>query len=772
MPQQWPRSPLTLFAARVSFMRVGYRPQWRQERERPPRIRKTTREKIVRSGKRWVHPANALMVAGVIGAPVAMAQESAQAPTQLDPMTISSPASVPNARLPLDTPSQTGSRLGLTPRETPATINIIDRETMDARGARDTIEAVTSAPGITEHGSPGSGGVLSMRGFTSSQVTQMFNGIDVGYIISTFPIDSWLLDRVEILGGASSFLYGSGAVGGAVNYVSKLATRQPLQQESFLRYGDFKTHQVAYSINAPLGGADARNFLRGDVSFQGTDGYVDRTDGRALVASGSWLADLTPALSHTLAYEYQTKDHQPYWGTPLLNPTVEARYDPRTRFKNYNAANGSYEQTVQWYRSILEYRFSDDTKLTNTAYHYDADRKYLNVESYRYNAANTQVIRGSAFPTRHAQTLIGDKLDLLHKSMLAGMPSIWSAGIDVSRNKQTRYPSPSISPVSTVDPLRFEVENFFDIPGVLPPYTPDRTNRVFTNAVYAENHTRFAPAWSLISGLRWEHIRLSVHNFRAVNAANPRTFENSYTPFTGRVGLMYDLSPTANVYVTYSTAADPPAGILSTTNYGPIQDWDLTKGRQLEVGSKFDFLDGRGNATVAAYHIVRKNLSTPSPDNPNVSLPVGEQSSRGIEAQAGIRLTPQWRIQGNLALVDAEYERFIQNVGGVAVSRAGNRPTNIPDRVANLYLTWDPDPRWSATVSGRHVSERYGNVENTQRFAGYTLWDANVSFRIDQRNTLTLRGRNLGDKEYIVSGGAQVRIGEPRMVELALRSFF
>ncbi len=618
---------------------------------------------------------------------------SVATPTQLDALIIRSAEVVPNARLPLDTQSSTGSRLGLTPRETAATINIIDRETMDARGARDTIEAVTSAPGITEHGSPGSGGVLSMRGFTSSQVTQMFNGIDVGYIISTFPIDSWLLDRVEVLGGASSFLYGSGAVGGAVNYVSKLATRQPMQQESLMRYGDFKTHQVAYGINAPLGGADARHFVRGDVSFQGTDGYVDRTDGRALVASGSWLADLTPSLSHTLAYEYQTKDHQPYWGTPLLNPTVEARYDPRTRFKNYNAANGSYEQTVQWYRSILEYRLSDDTTLTNTAYHYDADREYLNVEAYRYNAANTQVIRGSAFPTRHAQTLIGDKLDLLHKGILAGMPSIWSLGVDVSRNKQTRYPSPSISPVSTVDPLNFELENFFDIPGVLPPHNPDRTNRVFTKAVYAESHTRFAPGWSLITGLRWEHIRLAVRNFRAVNAANPRAFENTYTPFTGRVGLMYDVTPTANVYVTYSTAADPPAGILTTTNYGPIQDWDLTEGRQLEVGSKFDFLDGRGNATLAAYHIVRKNLATPSPDDPNVSLPVGEQSSRGIEAQVGIRLTPQWRIQGNLALVDAEYARFIQNVGGAAVSRAGNRPTNIPDRVANLYLTWDPDPR-------------------------------------------------------------------------------
>lgn len=79
---------------------------------------------------------------------------SVATPTQLDALIIRSAEVVPNARLPLDTQSSTGSRLGLTPRETAATINIIDRETMDARGARDTIEAVTSAPGVTEHGSP------------------------------------------------------------------------------------------------------------------------------------------------------------------------------------------------------------------------------------------------------------------------------------------------------------------------------------------------------------------------------------------------------------------------------------------------------------------------------------------------------------------------------------------------------------------------------------------------------------------------------------------
>lgn len=709
-----------------------------------------------------------------LGLAIAAAATSAGAlaQTQLPAITVTGAGLDPNARLPLDTPTQTGSRLGLTARETAATINIIDRETIEERGARDTIEAVSSAPGITEHGSPGSGGVLSYRGFTSSQITQMFNGIDVGYIISTFPVDSWTLDRVEVLGGASSFLYGSGAVGGAVNYVSKLASRQPLAQESLLRAGSFGQYQAAYGINGRVGGPDSAHYLRADLSTQGTDGYVERTDGRSFVFAGSWLWDISSRLSHTLAWEYQTKDLQPYWGTPLLNPTVNSQFDPAIRFKNFNAADGAYEQDVQWFRSILDYRLSDATQVKNTLYHYDADRDYRNVEQYRYNAANTLVTRSSAFPTAHGQSLIGDKIELLHKGTLFGLPSTTSIGLDISRNKQTRYPSATISPVSTVNPLDFTVGNFFDTAGVRPATNPDRTNKVYTRALYAENLTRFAGGWGLITGLRAEHIRLTVENFRAVDAANPRYFEQSYTPLTGRIGLMRDLSPSANAYLTYSTAADPPAGILSTTNYGPIQNWDLTTGNQVELGSKFDFLDGRGNATLAAYRIVRKNLSTPDPANPNVSLPIGEQSSRGIEAQAGLRLDRHWRLQGNVALVAARYDKFIQNVAGTAVSLAGNRPTSIPARVANVWLTWDANPSWSATLEARYVGDRYADTANTQRFDAYTLWGASLSYKVDPNNTLTLRGRNLNDTIYFASGSTQVRIGEPRAFELALQSRF
>lgn len=712
----------------------------------------------------------ALTLVGMVAAPVANAQ------TNLPPITVTGTGIEPYARLPLDTRTQTGSRLGLTARETAATINIVDRETIEASGARTTVETLQNTPGVVAHEFRSGSGAVSMRGFSfySASVSQLFNGLDVGYGSASHPVDSWLLDRVEVLGGASSFLYGQGAVGGAVNYVSKVATRQPLQHDSLLRIGSFGTYQTAYDLNGAVGEPNSGHYLRVALSHQGTGGYVERTDGRSTVLSASWLVDLTPQLSHTLAYEFQAQDQQNYWGTPLLNPTTIPMIDMATRFKNYNSADGAYEQTVHWLRSILEYRLSDKTTLTNTFYHYDAERDWRNVEGYQYNAANTAVQRSKIYLQHHGQSILGNRTEALHKDTLFGKPTTWSFGADFSRNNQTQYPYSATAIFSTVNPLSFTPEMISQLPGALPATNPNQDNRIWTQALYAENHTKLTDAWSLLSGLRMEHIKIDVVNHRAINAANPLYFQRHFNAVTGRLGAMYEFAPKANAYVTYSTAADAPSGGgLSTINYGNIQDWDLTTGRQIEIGTKFDFLDGRGNATIAAYKIVRNNLSTPDPTTPTVNIPVGQQSSRGIELQGGIKLSRTVSLRGDLGLVDARYDKFLQNVAGVAVSRAGNTPIFVPDRVANIHLAWDFVPSWTLATEIRDVSARWGNVENTQRFAGYNLLGASLSWKVDKNSTLVLRGRNLTDKFYMVLGDAlQATIGEPRNFDLSLRSTF
>lgn len=683
----------------------------------------------------------------------------------------------PNGPVPIDKPVETGSRLGLTPRETPGSVYLLDRETIEARGARDTQEILRGAPGMNASAPPGGAGFASYRGFTSSQITHLWNGISVQYdAIAARPIDSWIYDRVEIIGGPSSFLFGAGAVGGSVNYVTKLAQRTDSAWDFFGSYGSYDTYTGAFGVNRRLGSGDGvRNYLRLDASHTGSEGWSDKSDSRLTNAAFSILTDLSPRLSHTLALEYQSEDRRPYWGTPLTNPTTGVgRIDPGTRFRNYNSADGSYEQVVRWTRSITEFRFDDRTTLKNTLYHYDAERDYRNVEVYRFNATNTLVDRSATLAQKHGQSLLGNRIEATRRSSLWSMPSDWAAGVDVSFNRQTRYPSSLPASLGTVNPYSFTTENFFQIPGVTPAVNPDRTNRVKTWAVFLENRTRITPQLALVTGLRHDWIDIDIRNWRTATATDPAYYETRYTPTTGRAGLVYDITPRWNVYVQYATAADPPAGILSTATFSAVRDFDLTRGRQYEIGSKFDFWERRGTATVAAYDISRKNLAITDPTNPLNTIPVGEQTSRGLELSAGVRITPALRAQANFAVVDARFENFTESVGGVAVSRAGNRPTNVPARIANAWINYAFLPTWDAGISARAVSSVWGNTANTLTAPGYVLWDASVSKRISRNVTVIARGRNLGDRVYAanVTGTPMYILGEPRTFDVAVRASF
>lgn len=700
--------------------------------------------------------------------------------TELAPVQIRAKAD--NSGLLLDTPSTAGSRLELTPRETPASVTIVDRALIEARGATNTQEILKNVPGVLAASPPGSAGSVTYRGFGSSSLTQMFNGISVQYdAIAARPVDSWIYDHVEVVGGPSTFLFGAGAVGGSINNISKLASRAGDFTQARASYGSFNTTQLSLGLNRQLGDNEGvKNYIRADVNRTNSNGYVDGNKREAWTSAFSLLTDITPNLSHTLAFEYQNEqDDRAYWGTPLLRPAVGAitgngQIDKGTRFKNYNSADGIYEQTVKWGRSVLDFRFDDATSIRNTFYHYDALRDYRNVEVYKFNATNTAVVRSSPLLQRHDQIVNGDRVELTHKMEIAGMKSDWAAGLDYNLNKQTRFPRSITLDVSTVNPYNFTTENFFNIPGMVPGFNPQRTNRVETLAFFMENRTKFTDKLSLVTGLRHDNIDLEVTNHQVASATNPAYFKRTYKPTTGRVGLIYDITPTANAYVQYSTAADPPAGILTTAAFTQVRDFDLTTGKQFEIGSKFDFLEGRGSATIAAYKIVRKNLATPDPGNPGTTIPVGQQSSRGIELAASMKVTGDLTLAGNYSLVDAQYDDFTQVVSGIAVSRAGNKPTNTPNSIANAWLTYNITPALQVGADVRYVSSRYGDVANTFGDASYTLFGAFASYNLPKYGTLTLRARNLSDKVYAasVTGDQMFYLGAPRSFELGWQAEF
>ena len=683
-------------------------------------------------------------------------------------------AASPNGKLNLDTPVDTGSRLGLTARENPASVTVVDRATIDARYAQDTQEILRAVPGVVAHNAPGSMSA-HYRGFTSNSVAQLYNGINPQYGSATRAVDSWIYDRVEAIGGASSFLYGSGGVGGSINYLTKTAERGNFA-EGQVRLGSYDLKEVSVGLNRRIAGGDGSaapaHYARIDLNHRDAGSWTEGTKTQSTQLATSLLSDLGGGFSHTLAYEYQ-KDHvdRPYWGTPVLNPAVGAlTIDPATRFKNYNSADGMYEHRVQWLRSVAQWRVSDVLQLKNTFYAYDALRDYRNVETYRFNANNTAVARTGVLLQRHDQQVIGDRMEGTYQGTLAGHKSDWAFGLDVSVNRQTRFPNSLSGTVSTVNPYDFTTENFYDIPGMAPGFRPDRDNKVTTTALYLENRTALTPALHLLTALRHERIEVDLTNRRDVTPALPASYSRSYSPTTGRVGLVWDATPEANLYAQFSTAADPPSGMLMGASFADaINNTGLTTGRQVEAGSKLSFWQGKGTAALAVYRITRRNISTQDPQDSTRTVLVGQQSSRGVELSMGLAPTPRWSIQGNWSHVDARYDNYQQ--GGVSL--AGKRPTNTPASVLNLWTSYRITPALEVNAGLRRVGGIYADAANTLSWPAYTLLDLGLSYRIDPRMTVVARLRNATDRVYAASlTSTMAYLGAPRTADISLRVAF
>ncbi|KWU47924.1 TonB-dependent receptor [Pseudomonas palleroniana] len=671
--------------------------------------------------------------------------------------------------LALDQPSGMASRLGLSVRETPASVAIANRNDIERHGAKTFRDAANTLPGVNASAPPGFGGFVSYRGFTSSQITQMFNGINVATGLAR-PVDAWIYDRVELVGGPSSLINGAGSVGGSLNYVTKLATREEQAAEGQLTYGSYDTAGMALGLNHALTepGAEVQHYARLDVSRNTNHSYIDRDQRDAWSLAFSVLSDLTPNLSHTLALEYQDEhEDSPYWGTPVLNPKAgELKIDRHNRFNNYNVADGRYEQRTIWARSIIDYRINDNTTLKNTLYHLDSQRDYRNLETYQYNADNSAVNRSTAYQVRHQGEQNGNQFELRHDNTLWGLSTTWSGGFEYKVNSTTNHPL-NVPGKSTVDPNHYDPGHFYDIPGTRPGFVPDKTNAVTTQALFAENRLGLTDKLSLLTGLRYDAIDLDVTNHRQITATNPRHFKRRWEPVTGRVGLTYQFIPSANVYVQYSTAAEQP----STTT----QVFDVSTGRQWEVGSKFDYLDGRGSATVAAYRIERKDFAVTDPLDPNNSIPVGAQSSKGIELASSLRITPRLLAEGNFAWVDAEYDDFNEKLAsGAVVSRKGNTPTNVPKRVGNLWLTYDFTEAWQGGVDARYVAEVYADNANTLTVPAYTLFGTFLRYKVDAHTSVTGWVRNLTNEVYaeFAHVSPAYYLGAPRTFELAVQTRF
>lgn len=689
---------------------------------------------------------------------------SAQTATDVQTVTIRGERDARNA--PLEQPSGTGSRLDISVRETAASIDVLSQEAMQERGDRTMVEAVGKVPGMTG-GRVGASHIgFSARGFIENGVTWLYNGVRVpgSSNFSSRILDTANLDRIEVLRGPAAVLNGEGGTGATINLVTRAASfaKQPFEVD--YSFGSFDSHR----LHAGTGGAikDDAVAYRADLSTSRYGSHVHGEHTTLDRFTGSLLFKLSDRLKLTLDVDHLRDDVDDYYyGTPLVNGQI----DRSLRRVNYNnLTDNVYASRTTWLRANLEWEAAPGVRVRNQAYAYDSLRNWRDVDDYTYIPGATPTVRRSTWADLdHDHQLVGDRFDILLKQRLGGLDNRLVVGADINhtdfKTQRNGFPAGTEAPVDAYHPPEVPLSS-----GTSVFKTLARDVAIDQWSVFAEDQLSLSQRFKLVGGLR--HDRFSADWIYHDQAGSPR--ESKTHSFTSwRAGAVFDLTPGATLYASYATAVEP-GGSLVILNRNQSQ-LDLTTARQFEAGIKQAFWGGKGTWTAAAYDIRKRNVFVPDPARPSNRLPVGRQSSRGLELSLGLRPTPQWQVDGNVAVVHARYDEF--SAGNPPVSFNGNQPRLVPAWTANLGLQYRPADAWTVGAWARHVAKAYINDANTLALPAYTTLDLSTSVQVSKAAEVGFRVRNATDALYAESSygaSAQVLIANPRSYELSLRLRF
>lgn len=661
----------------------------------------------------------------------------------------------------LNDAATSGSRLGISALDLPATLSAISGEAIELRGDTNMVDAVSHSPGLAATANSGSGGYgFAVRGFGSSSVTILYDGtkslINTGSM--TYPYDTWNVERIEVLNGPASVLYGGGAIGAAINVIP----RKPSADASTttrLAAGSFDTYRAALDSTGPI---TDQLLYRLDVSRYASDGYVQRGDSSGTVVTGALKYLATDDLSFTLSADYADRDQWNYSGMPLIN----GRPDESLRRINYDTYDSAIPFEDRRITLLTEWQPSESLKIQNSAYYLHGYRLWRYPTQFVYRAATNDILRRSFGTFLQYQNQLGDHAEAVLNHTLFGMANTFSVGFDVAKLQNKRFVD-TYTGTDIID-IRNSSPGYFPASATTQNYQETRDTQY---SVFAEDRLVVLPSLSLIGGLRYDHADVDRDDL-----VKKTTVNKVYDPVSWRVGAVYEIVPKFNVYAQYSTAVDPVSNLCCIS--ASQLSFDMSEGKQTEIGVKNVLLDGRVEWTLSGYRITKNKLLTPDPNNAALSLQVGQQSSRGIEGSLAIQVTDDVRVEVNGTTLEARYDDFYETVSGVRVSRVGNRPTNIPQQLANAWITWNVLPTLQLQTGVEYRGDMFVNTDNSRKIPSYTLVDAGARWAINESLFVDGRVANVFDKFYAAtsqtdgSNGAQWVLGPPRSYEVSLTAKF
>lgn len=624
-------------------------------------------------------------------------------------------------------------------RELPAAIQVVPKQVIEDQQATriaDVVENVSSVrPGSTFGNRADSFIVrgfptqLSARdGFLSNQ---LFG--DPGFI------DLASVERVEILKGPASVLYGLGDPGGLVNIVTKRPLREA-RYEVGAQVGSFSFKRADADLSQPLnaGGSLA---LRVNAAYQDWDSFRDfftRSRRQYVAPVLGWQ----PNASTKVVVELERVDQTLPFDRGLVALGTGVADIPIGRY--LGEAFSTFDLNGQQSRYIVERQVNSTWLLRHTGRYQESEARRLSADPRGLQANNRTLNRRATdqFDTANQWTLqfdaIGDftRREIGHKLLV---------GVETGKaQKDVRLATASLAAIDIYNPVYGAQPGTFGVPTVT-----DQT--INYSAMYAQDQIWLGERWKLLLGLRYDDARqTSVRN-------NGTPTVNDSGETSPRAGVMYDVTPWASLYTSYSRSFKPVSGTaFDGTPFEP------ETGEQVEAGIKADLLDRRLGVTLAVFDLTRQNVTTADPVNSGFSVQTGEQRSRGVELDLAGDLGSGWNLIASAAATSAE----ITQDNRFAV---GNRIQGVPRTSGSLWVTHEiRGGDWKGFGFGAGVfaaGKREGDLNNSFRVPGYARVDASLFYRGDGWRT-TFGVKNVLDKEYIESPVSRTEVypGAPRAV--------
>lgn len=695
-----------------------------------------------------------LLTATALSAPPALAQESGV----LDPITLQAQESpISGGQGYVAATTATGLKSGAPLTEVPMTVNTVTSKELADRDPVQIEDALAYIPGIVAStwGMDDRFDQYSVRGFDLGVYGLFRDGlINKAQSFSGFRVDPYMIQRIDVLKGPSSVLYGSNDAAGMVNMITKRPTFEHLG-EARLSYGSHDTAEAAVDWGDVNADKTLSWRLTGLVR-DGANSIKNSQDDRQLLAfSTTWAP--TDQTSITFLAHWQKDKMMPNSMTPIAGED----YGPSggvlpSGFLNTQHPWNKFDTeqvSIGWQ---AEHKFNDSLKFRQNFRfaRQTTDYNHLYSSGFDATAPLPETLNYTVFTVDEKARYWALDNQLEYRGRTGPAEHTVTFGVDITkqvRDGRMGYGMDYNIPLNALN---------FDQPVSDPdPFDNSRTE-VVEEGIYAQDHIRFGNGVTVTAGLRRSWVDTETRDRLYGGDSDQKD-----TATTGMLGATWDLGSGFVPYASYGESFVP---VIGQTFDG--QQYQPTEGKQIEVGLRYQPEGSQMQLAAALYSIKKTNVLTTDPVNIGFQTQTGEVRHRGLELEARGQLTDQFGLIAGYSYIDGE---VLSSEDG----DQGNEPAMVARHTASLWAQYDFDGAAQGFSLGgglRYVGKTWADNANTRRVDSYILADLAISYAWDEYSA-ALRVTNLFDKEYYSTcsaAGYGCAQGEEREVTLTLSRRF